>query len=55
MREYVKMAQPSIHDVVLKEVEPLKIAAVRNTIRSYRDCGRLFAEVYAHLRRHGVR
>jgi effector-binding domain-containing protein len=42
------------YDIVMKQIEPQLVAAVRDTLSSYPEVGRLLAEVYSHLARHGV-
>lgn len=54
-REHLKRKDEVSTDIVIKNVEPLPVAAVRDVIPTYRDCDLLFAEVYAYLRQHGIR
>lgn len=42
------------YDVVIKQIEPQLVAGVRDTLASYPEVGRLFAEIYGHLARYGV-
>jgi effector-binding domain-containing protein len=42
------------HEMVIKQVEPQLVAAVRDTVPHYPDVGRLINEVYAHLGRAGA-
>lgn len=42
------------YEVVLKRVEPQRVAAVRDTLPSYSDVGRLFGELGAYVERHGL-
>lgn len=43
------------YDVVIKQVEPRTVAAIREVVPSYSDTGRLFGEIFAHLGRSGAR
>lgn len=45
----------SNYEVVIKQVDPIKVASVRDTIQSYPEVGRLFNEVCGYLQQHGVR
>jgi DNA-binding transcriptional MerR regulator len=44
-----------IYQVTLKRLDPLTVAAVRETIETIDEIGRLFDEVYAHLAACGVK
>ncbi|MCQ4922454.1 MerR family transcriptional regulator [Tissierella carlieri] len=43
------------YDVVLKEVGPLKVATLRDTIPSYSEQGHLWEELVEHIERYGVK
>jgi effector-binding domain-containing protein len=42
------------YDVVLKPVEPVLVASVRQTLQSYPQVGQLIGEVYGHLEQFGA-
>ena len=43
------------YEVVLKKVEALRVASVRDTLSAYSDVGRLFDELSGYAERHGIR
>jgi effector-binding domain-containing protein len=43
------------YDIVLKEVEPLKVATLRDTIPSYSEQGHLWEELVEHIEKYGAR
>lgn len=54
LRQIEQEGTMSGYDVVLKEIAPQPIAAIRAVIPSYGAIGQLFEEVYAHLAQHGA-
>jgi DNA-binding transcriptional MerR regulator len=42
------------HEMMIKQLEPQLVAAVRDVVPHYPDVGGLINEVYAHLAQHGV-
>jgi effector-binding domain-containing protein len=43
------------YDIVLKNIEPIRVASVRDTIPSYSKQGHLWKELGEHIRNHGVK
>jgi effector-binding domain-containing protein len=45
----------SNYEVILKKVEPLKVASIRAILPNYQAVGQLFGEVFGYLQQKGVR
>lgn len=43
------------YDIVIKKVEPIKVATVRDIIPSYGEQGHLWGELVNHIEKHGVK
>jgi effector-binding domain-containing protein len=43
------------YDIVLKNIEPIKVASLRSTIPNYGEQGPLWDELGEHIRKHGVK
>jgi effector-binding domain-containing protein len=43
------------YDIVLKDIEPVRVAALRDTIPSYSTQGQLWKELGEHIGKHGAR
>ncbi len=43
------------YDIVLKEIEPIRVAALRDTIPSFSEQGHLWEELGKHIEKHGAR
>ncbi|KNF07516.1 transcriptional regulator [Gottschalkia purinilytica] len=43
------------YDIVLKEIEPVRVAALRDTIPTYSEQGHLWEELAGHIEKHGAK
>lgn len=43
------------YDVVLKKIEPIRVASLRDTIPTYSEQGHLWEELAAHIKKHNAR
>lgn len=54
LRQIEKESEMPPYDVVIKQVEPLKIAGVRDVVDNYSSLGPLYEELFANLGQHGI-
>jgi effector-binding domain-containing protein len=52
--EQIRQGDDMAYDVVLKEIDPAKIASVRGTIPTYADVGMLYGELFGYLGQRGI-
>jgi effector-binding domain-containing protein len=52
LRQIEQEGKMPTYDVVLKQIEPLKVVAARGVIPTYGDVGKLFGAVFGHLGQH---
>jgi Transcriptional regulator, effector-binding domain/component len=43
------------YDIILKDIEPIRVAALRDTIPGYSEQGHLWKELAEHIGKHGVK
>lgn len=43
------------YEAIIKKIEPIKVASIRETIPNYPAVGRLFDELFVYLQQHGIK